>query len=115
MAGGGRSLASSASLKTIPIPHIRARTISVTTESPTAKPMIDLTSISASKPGRGEASGAAWCSSAMAERLLQRRFAVGQKRSCLELAREEVEPETPEGQGRGDVERVEVGVIRKRR
>src|SRR5687767_10890653 len=113
MAGGGRSFASSASLKMIPIAHMRARKTNVTSVRPKTKKAIDFTSISASKPRVGETGGAR-CSSAMAERLLERRFAVGQERSRLELAREEVEPEAAQCEGRSDVERVDVDVLRKR-
>src|SRR5262245_45968326 len=112
MGEGGRSLASSASLKTMPIPHMSARTMSVTPVKAMPKPTIDLRSSSVSKGAWVE--GFERFGSAMAERLLERGFAVRQERTRLELAGEEEEPQPTQRERRRYVERMNVGVLGKR-
>src|SRR3954467_4146817 len=108
--GGAGSLASSCFLNETLIHHITPSASRVTATRPTAKRTMVLRSISLSSPG-SRVGGTSWRGSTMAERLLQRGIVNRQERAGLELAREDEEPEAEERHGRGDIERMDRGVI----
>src|SRR5262249_32480999 len=94
------------------IHHMIAAAKSVTMMTPTLKVVMARKSSSVSYERSGPGGASCRCST-MAERLLQRGLSRGQERSRLELAREKEEPDAEEGDGRRDVERMHLHVLRE--